>query len=304
MNTPSKKRESAGLPVPNVECENNEVATAAELGRMLAVAQADPRTVDGLDDCPYIVLRDADGKERIEWLKEKNEPPHRKTGTVKLNDAESFIAYYEIHGNGAPVYASMEPLRFLAVLNEHTKDKAGYRDHRALFTVTHSKEWTTWTKHSGQGAAFNSNEGFALFLEDNAPDIVQPSSAEMLAIALNFRIKADVAFSVAQRLTDGRINLGYSNMVDASAEAPAAPGASAVKLTIPEKFTIEVPVFAGLAAPRYQVDARFRYRLREGKLTLWYELERPHKVVEAAFEELWESIKAGTNATILHGSPE
>jgi len=304
MNGNSKKP-SAGLPVPNVECENNVVGTAAELGRMLAVAQAEPTTSKGLDDCPYIILRDADGKERIEWLKEKVIEPHRKTGTVKLNDVESFNAYYAIHGNGAPVYATMQPAKFIAVLNEHTKDKADYRDHRAVFTVEHSKEWATWTNRSGHDKPFASNEAFALFLEDNAPDIIDPSSAHMLQIALNFRVKADVAFSVAQRLQDGQINLGYSNLVNASAEGAAAePGGAPVKLTIPEKFTIEIPVFAGLDAPKYRVSARFRYRLREGKLSLWFELERPHKVVEAAFKVLWDSIKDTTKAPVLHGTPE
>lgn len=277
----------------------DSTATAAELGRKLAVAQQVPQVGKYLDAAPYVVLRDGDGNEKVEFLNGQLDRPARKTGTVKLNDADSFIAYYGIHGNGAPVYATLQPARFLAVLNEHTKEAAGWRDHRADFMVKHSREWEAWTKHNGKGTAFGSNEAFALFLEDNAPDIVKPEAATMLAIALNFRVKADVGFSVAQRLEDGNVELAYSNVVQGS-----ATGTAGGKVKIPELFTICVPVFDGIGAQVYKVDARFRYRLQEQKLTLWYELVRPHKVVEQAFKDLWQQIAKATKAPILHGTPE
>lgn len=272
----------------------------SDLAQQLAVAKAAPQAPKILDGAPYVVLRDAEGYERIERLDELVAPaPHRKTGTVHLNDADSFIWYYGLHGNGAPVYATLEPARFLAVLNDHTKDAAGYRDHRASFQVAFSKEWTVWTKHSGSGAAFGSTDAFALFLEENAPDIVKPEAATMMQIALNFRVKADAQFHQATRLQDGNIDFGYQNVV--SAQATSEKGG---KLQIPELFTIELPVFDGLSEPKYRVDARFRYRLREGKLTLWYELVRPHKVIEKAFRAVWEKIAKATKAPILHGKPE
>lgn len=278
---------------------NGDGKLIAELARKATEFVGKPHGTNALDAAAYVILKGEDGNERVEWLKELRDPPHRKTGTVKLNDADSFLAYYAIHGNGAPVYATMEPARFVAVLNEHTKDAAGWRDHRADFTVKHSREWTVWTKHNGQGAAFGSNEAFALFLEDNAPDIIKPDSASMLSIALNFRVNADVSFAVAQRLQDGQVELGYNNIVSATAQSTAGG-----KLKIPEIFTLEMPVFDGPASPKYRLEARFRYRLREGKLTLWYELVRPHKVVEQAFLELWRAIAKGTKAPILHGTPE
>lgn len=271
----------------------------AELARRAESSTFTPRAGSYKDAAPFVVLRQSNGDEKVEWLDMRLSDPARKSGTVKLKDADSFIAYYGIHGNGMPVYATLTPARFLAVLNEHGKTAAGWRDHRADFQVAHSREWETWSKHNGAGPAFNSNESFALFLEDNAPDIVKPDPTTMLAIALNFRIKADVGFSVAQRLEDGNIDLAYSNLVTAGATTQAGG-----KVKIPEQFTINVPVFDGIAATKYKVDARFRYRLREGKLTLWYELVRPHKVVEAAFKDVWDQIAKATKAPILHGTPE
>lgn len=271
----------------------------AELARRADNNVFAPRRAEYKDAAPFVVLRSGDGHERLEWLKERLDDPKRKSGTVKLNDAASFVSYYKLHGNGAPVYATLQPARFLAVLNDHAKDAPGWKDYRADFLVAHSREWQTWEKHNGAGAAFNSNESLALFLEDNAPDIVKPEAATMLAIALNFRVNADVNFSVAQRLQDGNVELGYRNVVSAQAQSEAGG-----KLKIPEQFTIDVPVFAGIDAKRYKVEARFRYRLREGKLTLWYELVRPHKVVEQAFKDVWAQIEKETKAPILHGTPE
>ncbi|MDU3787885.1 MAG: DUF2303 family protein [Serratia marcescens] len=34
------------------------------------------------------------------------------------------------------------------------------------------------------------------------------------------------------------------------------------------------------------MDARIRYRLREGKLILWYELIDPKKIIEHAYNEI------------------
>ena len=41
-----------------------------------------------------------------------------------------------------------------------------------------------------------------------------------------------------------------------------------------------MPIYFNGAA--YRIDARLKYRIREGKLTLWYELIRPEKIIEDA----------------------
>lgn len=285
------------------QTELSEIQTAAgvaaELAREATTAKAQPRSAQILDAAPFVILRDGSGNERIQIVDGRLEAPHRKTGTVKLHDSDSFIEHYKIHGNGAPVYASLDPLQFVAVLNDHTKEAAGYRDHRSLYLVKHSMEWAAWAAHNGSGAAFNSNESFALFLEENSLDIVKPDAASMLQIALNFRVNADVSFSTSQRLSDGHVELAYNNVVTANAQS-AANG----KLKIPEQFTIEIPVFAGLESAKYKIDARFRYRLREGKLCIWYELIHARKAKEQAFKDMLEQIKKATKAPILHGTPE
>jgi uncharacterized protein YfdQ (DUF2303 family) len=279
--------------------EATAVAEAAELGRHLAVAQQKPQKAEGvLDAAPYIVLRDNAGGDRVEWLYGALPPPMRKTGTVKLSDQESFCLYYGVHGVSAVTYATMRPIaQFVAVFNDHGKDSAGWRDHRAVFTVQHSPEWLVWAASNGK--KFDSTEDFARFIEDVSPDIVAPDPATMLAMALNFRVNESVAFSKAIRLQDGHTELVFNNLV--SAESGNGAGG---KIAIPDLFTIRVRIFDGINSPLYEVDARFRYRLSSGRLSIWYELVRPGRAIENAFAQLVEAITTATGAAVLFGHPE
>jgi len=274
------------------------VVEAAELGRRIAVATATPRRGSYQDAGEFVILKDSDGNEAIVPINFHAPFPTRRTGTVQLHDAESFLAYWAEQQEGGHIFAAMKPaVKFTAVLNDHTQHGPGHRDHRAEFTVTHSPEWHIWTGRSGRDKAFASNEELALFFQDNLPDIVRPRAADMLKIATSFRLTQDVAFTAVQRLQDGNMSLGYSANVSATAGDPDAA------LTIPEEFLINIPVFAGLKAPCYPVEARFRYRMADKKAVLWYELVRPAKVIEQAFADLVAQIDQDANTKILFGNP-
>ena len=52
----------------------------------------------------------------------------------------------------------------------------------------------------------------------------------------------------------------------------------------------------------HAVTARLRYRIADqGKLTMWFDLLRPHKVLEDAVREVWHQIQTETGLTILNG---
>ena len=68
-----------------------------------------------------------------------------------------------------------------------------------------------------------------------------------------------------------------------------------------DRFQIGVPVFWGGEA--YRVDARLRYRVKDGKLIFWYELIRDDKVLEAATTTMIEAIKLGTGQPTYFGNP-
>lgn len=226
--------------------------------------------------------------------------PERAVANVKLRDAASFIRYYADHAEGrSRIFASLEPASFVAVFDEFfcavdesdsysATNQANWRQFRATFAVPASREWKLWT---GQDRKAMSQLQFAEFLQDNLPDVVQPDGTTLLELALNFEASSSGNFVANQRLQDGSHNLQWRADNNAS---------GTVKL--PDHITLAIPVFENEAAS--EVSARLRYRMKEGVLTIWYELVRPHKVLELAFRATWDRIAKESGAVILLGSPE
>ena len=270
---------------------NSAAQDCIEAGQQLGMARANPHP----ESRGYAVV--PAGSELV-YL-ERQAAPVRRTGTVKIHNASSFIEYWNRQkiDKRSYVYGAMSPAQFLAVFNEHAIDEPNWRDHRAVFQLQHSKEWLEWTKRSGQ--PFQGNEAFAVWLEENLLDIIKPEPGKMMDIALNFRVNQSAAFGNAVRLQDGNVDLSYTNQVDVSAGSSKGG-----KIQIPETFWIEIPVWTGLDAKKYQIEARFRCRLNSGQLALRFELVRPHKVIEASFKEMLEDIQKATKTVVLFGTPE
>lgn len=255
-----------------------------DTGAAISNAKTNPH-----DDGPaYAVLPEG---YKVEYLA-RPEQPVRIKGTPSFHDAGSFILYFNTFGAYGRIYASLETRTFIAVLNDHTAvDEPNWRDFTATYALKHSKEWQEWIGRNRQD--FAGNDAFAVWLEDNAPDMVEPSAAAMMDIAVNMRVSQIQGFSKAVRLSDGNVRFTYSNDVSGSAG----------DLTIPETFTISIPVFEGLMAQKYTVEARFRYRLHNGDLKVRYELVRPHKVIENAFSAVIDKVAEETGDTVFFGHP-
>lgn len=232
---------------------------------------------------------------KIEYL-ERPATPQRMKGIVNLLDANSFVQFFQANkGTSNAIYAAMEPAHFVAILNEHNKEGADWRDFGCEYAPAFSKEWMAWAAMNKK--PFDGNEAFAVWLEDNLTDVIVPANGEMLEIALNFRIHSNAAFSNAIRLNDGNTEFNFTDQIEGSSTGRAG------KVQIPEMFTLQVPVFAGRDQPHYEIKARFRYRLNNGALKIWYELIRPHKVVEEAFMIIVKKIESETGSVVMLGTP-
>lgn len=273
----------------NLITGDHAAETIAALGRAIGAPFKHP-DAHGL---PFVVL--PNGYEAKQLLPEAH-PQHPKC-VVKMRDAVSFIRYINDHKVAASrVYASMQPASFLGVIDDHHPVTAGdssvsvqadWREFRVEFAVPASREWTLW---NGANRKQMTQLAFAEFLQDNLPDVVVPDSTRLLELALNFEVTNGGAFRSAQRLQNGDHNITI---------ASETAGASTVAL--PEFITLNIPVFEN--EPPRELLARLRYRAKD-QLVFWYELVRPHKVLEAAFRETWARIAEGTSVPVLLGSPE
>lgn len=209
-------------------------------------------------------------------IEKAGQAPYRKQGTIHLADVPSFVAYVrdQAHPLGCYIYADPEARTLTAVLNENSSEDteaAGWRDFRAVCKAELSREFDGWIRNNKK---VMEQEDFAIFIEDNISDIVEPSGEVMMGVALTLEAKTEVSFSSAKRLENGQVQLAYSENIDARAGAGA--------MEIPREFAIGVRLFKNGEA--YKVRARLKYRLAASKVKFWYELDRPENVIEDAFE--------------------
>lgn len=258
----------------------NNTQSAIEAG--LALAQV--RYVEGR---PFVALPNTASIKDMEHMLPV---PTRMRGTITLRDKDSFVAVVNKHkGSGTTLYGSYDKPGFIAVFNDDAGGVAGWKDHRAVYDCPVSAEWATWNKADGR--VMNQAE-FAQFIESNLPDIAVPPAADMLEISRSLEAKKKVNFASGIRLSNGQNELTYEEEISGT----AAKG----KLQVPELFTIGIPVLEG--GLRYAVEARLRYRIQDGgRLTIWYELIRPHKIIEDAVREVWTDIEQKTELKVLNG---
>lgn len=208
-------------------------------------------------------------------------PPARPRESITLLTPEALVRYVATFGDDMAtcIFADETSGRYEAVLDYHQPkaDYCGYCDHRAVYACPASEEWKIWTSWSGKN---QSQSDFARHIENNLPDIIAPLPADMLRVALTLQVKKDVNFESDLRLDNGQAQLRYEETIRGTTRAG--------DLTIPDQFTINIPVFEG--TPRVQIGARLRYRLAEHKLTMWYELIRPEVVKRAAIEAVTAAI--------------
>ena len=99
-------------------------------------------------------------------------------------------------------------------------------------------------------------------------------------------------FKSAIRLQNGGVNLSFVQDDDAQ---------TLQKMAVFERFAIGIPVFWN--GDPYQVDARLRYRVRDGKLIFWFELVRTDKILEAAAQTVIAEIREKTGNPFFFGDP-
>lgn len=220
--------------------------------------------------------------------------PERKTGSVQVQQVASLLEYWSLYADeDSRAFADPATVSVRAILDYHhssAERTARWLQHQCTLTLTKTHEWDTWTEWDGKP---RTQGDFADFLEDNAPDIVEPNAATFVEAARDLRAKSEVNFQSAQVAKDGSINFAYQE------ETKGSFGKA--NMEIPERFTIAVPVFDGME--RVRIQARLRYRINQGKLTMWYSLFRADYHEREAFQAVVNQIQDKTGRHVFIGKP-
>ncbi len=201
--------------------------------------------------------------------------PNRAKGVAVVDSIGDMIGLAEHQGAGSSsvTYADLSSLSFVTVINDHCDEAAGWRDHRITHRLAHSAAMKAWISHDRE---MLTQADFAEHIEDRLRDIIDPSSADMLEIAQTFHATTSTDFRSGHRLKSGVTRFQYL-------EEQEAKAGQARELDIPDRFRIEIEPFVGSSARH--IEARFRFRLQAGQLTLGYILDDLDELARAEFRD-------------------
>jgi len=263
----------------------SEADAIARIARQVADVKVASVPVD--ESSPFVIIPSSC---QIEFLPVP-ELPRRPRAKVVMSTANSFIDYLNTYkNNDARIYGSDAGLT--ALLNDHAGDGSGentanWRDWRVELRLTESDEWGAW---KSKDAERMDQQTFGEFLEEHLDDVIEPDSTALLEVVLNFETTRASAFKSARRLQSGDVNFAWVDETQGGGS-----------VCVPSLFKLSIPVYE--RGERLNMAARLRYRLSDGKLTLWYELVRPELVARKAFDSITADVTDKTGIKVWYGTP-
>lgn len=255
------------------------VGEAATIGAALERAQG----IDFESMESGIIARVLESGQRVEVVElEQTLPaPHTCRGNATIYEPADFVGYVNRLGSASTtVWADPDRSTITAVFDDHTDAAtAGWRRHRAVLVARRDPEWVAWL---GRDNRLGTQEEFAEFVEEHLSAIVKatpsdPEAADMLEVARSFQAHRSASFERGTRLQSGDVQLRWVETTTASAGSKG-------HLEVPERFTIRVSPYLGVAP--VDVVARLRYRISDGHLRIGYSLHRPDLVQQEAFDRI------------------
>lgn len=219
--------------------------------------------------------------------------PARSRGTVRVSSAGGFVSACNRRGSpeATTVYADESTQSLVAVLDDDTSERPGWRSNRVELHLQRTEEWRHWYDHQGIGK----QQEFARVIEIGEAEIVDPSPTRMLELAETFHASVDARFKTASRLRDGRTQIVWDENVEATAGEEGM-------LEIPSVFELSVTPYYGAQPAR--LNARLKYRIKSGDLAIGYELVRPGDVLRQSYADFVALTRVDLPGwTFIEGTP-
>lgn len=227
---------------------------------------------------PFVIVPEGYQLESTEKYQEK---PNRIKNTINLLTSDSFISYIKRFVDPRTVIFADQPRnKFTAVLDYHeTNADPEWAQHQAIYACPLSDSWKEWM---GSDKTQMNQLNFAEFIENHISDLAPVSDTnlfsgtELLAMVLAFQETRKSEFKAVRNLNDGTFSVAFSDEKGGG------------QASLPQKITLSLQPFHN--GQYYALEARLRYRLRDGSLQLWYELIEPKTILEAAFKAVMKEI--------------
>lgn len=229
--------------------------------------------------------------------------PRRVCGRSAHLEVDSFIAHVNAFKRPeSTLWADPERSHVLVIYNYHSPAEApeeapvpAWLDHVATYTCPKSPEWIEWMR---QSARVMSQDAFADFMEVNAANLVGPmkkgedgaAPIEILELARDLQIHVQGEF---KRKLDP--TTGEHSMVCKQEHSKSST-------KIPRCFHVALRVFEGGAV--YRIEARVRFKMREGTPIFSFTLHRADEVYRDAFVDVHAKVAKATGVPLFIGQAE
>lgn len=262
--------------------------------------------------------------------------PWRRTGTARLSDLDSLIAWTNRHkGDTSALFAEDGEKPVLTciadyigpgapVIDPASRDpKSSHMQHRGVYAFPLSPEWKIWTNVSGQPLG---GPELGEFVEANAKDLLEPTPA-LLANTPGARGIEDweVRMIEVARQVQGRFgqyqtliqlarNFQVNEVSNVAASMNRDSGESSIQflnehqqpdgapVSIPNLFMIAIPIFEHGA--HYRIPVRFRYRKAGATVKFIFTLHNAEICLRDAVNEALARAVTETGLPLFRGSPE
>ncbi len=290
-----------------------DLAVAAHSGyRPAKIALAEP--VTGLPDEITVLFRDGEHPE-VRPVSDLFAPfrtaPERREGTATVTVMQSFIDLVNRHKDGdSAIFAETvwPSPKLTAVIDYHGRDgEARFGRHRVVYGFPVSDELKAWVELNGKSM---SQGDFAAFIENRIADLGEPMPEEIELYERLFK----TAFAMPNQMVDLSRGLAVRVAAEVKNAVTLQSGEMEVvfreehrndvgeKITVPGLFMLSVPAFRD--GDPVRIVARLRYRMREQKLTWFYQLYQWELEVRNRVSEDLARAAEETELPAYEGAPE
>lgn len=203
--------------------------------------------------------------------------PLRISESHAFLDPQSLAGYLaRFGGPNTQIFASLKSHQIKAVLDYHGPESPSWGTHLARLECELSDDWKAWTGFDGKTLG---QIQFAEFLEDHQFNVIDPESAVVEEAVKNLEANKTVVFKSGVNLHNGATEFKYVESIEDNRQQT---------LKVPNKLVLGIQPF-NFGKP-YEVLARLRYRLNDGKLSFTYVLDRPDRVLKDAFQKVVKEV--------------
>jgi len=169
--------------------------------------------------------------------------------------------------------------------NNEAKLKPQHASHSVTLKLRDSEEYLRWSKMEGE---MHSQEDFALFIEENVADVINPDHSVLLEICRDLEATQGVSFKTGTRLDNGDRTFLYETQTHVKSE-----------VAVPTEIGLSIPLYNGENPT--DIRAKFRFKPTADGLLLGFRWHRVEYQRQATFREMAIIASDDTGLPVVFG---